>query len=107
MMRAPDHKTSANAAINFALFSARTGSAPACEEKAKTGMAAMRNMAADRLFHFFKTSGFHHQFHLRHSDTFLASSAETLIPEIPCRALKSTFSISIVTFFLRVGIGIG
>ena len=29
---------------------------------------------------------------------FLASSAETLIPEIPCRALKSTFSISIVTF---------
>ena len=40
MMRAPDHK-------NF-----------------------MRNMAADRLFHFFKTSGFHHQFHLRHSDTF-------------------------------------
>ncbi|EFH9097648.1 hypothetical protein GFA90_02930 [Escherichia coli] len=29
-----------------------------------------KNMAADRLFHFFKTSGFHHQFHLRHSDTF-------------------------------------
>ncbi|BDY95948.1 hypothetical protein MUTS15_46050 [Escherichia coli] len=33
MMRAPDHKTSANAAINFTLFSAWTGSAPACEEK--------------------------------------------------------------------------
>ena len=30
----------------------------------------MLKWPADRLFHFFKTSGFHHQFHLRHSDTF-------------------------------------
>lgn len=59
MMRAPDHKNFRECGDQFLRYFLRG-----------TGMAAMRNMAADRLFHFFKTSGFHHQFHLRHSDTF-------------------------------------
>ncbi|STL74190.1 conserved protein, DUF1456 family [Escherichia coli] len=98
MMRAPDHKNFRECGDQFfTLFSAWTGSAPACEKRLKNWRSCLEH---DRqpIISLFKTSGFHHQFHLRHSDTFLASSAETLIPEIPCRALKSTFSISIVTF---------
>lgn len=70
MMRAPDHKNFRECGDQFLRYFLRGLAARQHVKKAKTGMAAMRNMAADRLFHFFKTSGFHHQFHLRHSDTF-------------------------------------
>mgnify|MGYP000476568522 FL=1 len=70
MMRAPDHKKLPRMRRSiFTLFSAWTGSAPACEEKLRRVWRPCET-CADRLFHFFKTSGFHHQFHLRHSDTF-------------------------------------
>ncbi|SPX10155.1 conserved protein, DUF1456 family [Escherichia coli] len=70
MMRAPDHKNFRECGDQFLRYFLRGLAARQHVRKAKTGMAAMRNMAADRLFHFFETSGFHHQFHLRHSDTF-------------------------------------
>ncbi len=98
MMRAPDHKNFRECGDQFLRYFLRGLAARQHVKKAKTGMAAMRNMAADDYFTSLKPAAFITSSICAIVIPFLASSAETLIPEIPCRALKSTFSISIVTF---------
>ena len=82
----------------FTLFSAWTGSAPACEEKLRRVWRPCETWPPTDYFTSLKPAAFITSSICAIVIPFLASSAETLIPEIPCRALKSTFSISIVTF---------
>lgn len=71
MMRAPDHKNFRECGDQFLRYFLRGLAARQhVKKKLRRVWRPCKNMAADRLFHFFKTSGFHHQFHLRHSDTF-------------------------------------
>lgn len=99
MMRAPDHKKLPRMRRSiFTLFSAWTGSAPACEEKLRRVWRPCETWPPTDYFTSLKPAAFITSSICAIVIPFLASSAETLIPEIPCRALKSTFSISIVTF---------
>ncbi len=92
MMRAPDHKKFPRMRRSiFTLFSAWTGSAPACEEKLRRVWRPCETWPPTDYFTSLKPAAFITSSICAIVIPFLASSAETLIPEIPCRALKSTF----------------
>lgn len=99
MMRAPDHKNFRECGDQFLRYFLRGLAARQHVKKTKTGLEAMQRAwpPAD-YFTSLKPAAFITSSICAIVIPFLASSAEMLMPEIPCRALKSTFSISIVTF---------
>lgn len=98
MMRAPDHKNFRECGDQFLRYFLRGLAARQREEKLRRVWRPCETWPPTDYFTSLKPAAFITSSICAIVIPFLASSAETLIPEIPCRALKSTFSISIVTF---------
>lgn len=64
-------------------------------------------MAADKLFHFFKTSSSHDQFNLLHADTFAGIFITHLDTGNALQGFQINFFHIDIYIFLRVSIGIG
>ena len=98
MMRAPDHKNFRECGDQFLRYFLRGLAARQHVKKLRRVWRPCETWPPTDYFTSLKPAAFITSSICAIVIPFLASSAETLIPEIPCRALKSTFSISIVTF---------